>query len=120
MGFLDRFRSKSGPETTADVDDLLLRQLAGLGADLSQPRHVLHYLYFGDEASATAAERQVANAGYETTLTPPDENIAQWSLRAETHGVINSSTIEEIRTLFETAARDNGGEYDGWEAAAEP
>jgi Regulator of ribonuclease activity B len=120
MGFLDRFRGRSEPMTAADADELLLRQLAGLGADLSQPRHVLHYLYFADEASATAAERHVAGAGYETTLRPPDENIAQWSLCAETNGVINSSTIDDIRALFETAASENGGEYDGWEAAAEP
>lgn len=117
MGFLDRIRKVGAPQS---ADDLLLSQLAALGADLSQPRHVLHYLYFGDEASATAAERQVASAGYETTLNPPDESIPQWSLRAETHGVVNGSTIEAIRTLFETVAEEHGGEYDGWEAAAEP
>ena len=85
-----------------------------------EPRHVLHYLYFADEASATAADRDVAAAGYETTLRAPDENIAQWSLRAEKHGVVDAASVETVRAWFETVAEEHRGEYDGWEAAAEP
>jgi hypothetical protein len=120
MGFLDRIRKMGEPTTTEQADDLLLRQLAGLGADLTRPRHVLHFLYFDDEADATAAAAVTRRAGYETTVTEPDENIAQWSVRAEAHRVVDRTTVEAFRTWFEELAREHHGEYDGWEAAAEP
>jgi hypothetical protein len=120
MGFLDRIRNKGAPTTTEEADDLLVRQLAGLGADLSQPRHVLHFLYFGDESGATAAADDIGKAGYETTVTAPDDTTPQWSVRAEAHRVVDGSTVAAFRAWFERIAGEHGGEYDGWEAAAEP
>ena len=55
MGFLDRLRSKGAPATPQETDQLVLRQLAGRGADLTKPRHVIHYLYFADEVNARDA-----------------------------------------------------------------
>jgi Regulator of ribonuclease activity B len=120
MGFFDRIRNMGAPTTVEQADDLLLRQLAGLGADLTRPRHVIHYLYFGDEANAMAASEVTRQAGYETTVTEPDETITQWSVRAESHRVCDRRTVEAFRTWFEELAREHQGEYDGWEAAAEP
>jgi hypothetical protein len=120
MGLLDRFRRRGTPATSAELDALVIRQLVGAGADLTKPRHVIHFLYFDDEASARAADDQIGAAGYETTVRPPGEVIEQWSVRAETHRVVTSSTVEVFRTWFERVASEHGGEYDGWEAAAEP
>jgi hypothetical protein len=120
MGFLDRIRKKGAPATPAEMDELMLRQLAGLGADLSRPRHVLHFLYFDDEASANAAGEDIGNAGYETTVSAPREGIPQWSVRAESHRVVDRTTVDAFRAWFEGVASEHGGEYDGWEAAAEP
>lgn len=120
MGFLDRIRNMGAPSTPAEADDLVLRQLSGLGADLTRPRHVIHFLYFGNEASATAAADDIRNGGYETTLTSPDGTIPQWSVRAESHRVTDRSTVEAFRAWFERIAGEHDGEYDGWEAAAEP
>ena len=120
MGFLDRFRRRGAPATSAELDALVIRQLVGAGADLTKARHVIHFLYFDDEARARAAGEQIGEAGYETTVRPPVEGIEQWSVRAETHRVVSSVTVEAFRTWFERVASEHGGEYDGWEAAAEP
>ena len=49
MRFLiDRIRNGGAPKTPEEADRLALRQLAGRGADLAKPRHVIHFLYFAD------------------------------------------------------------------------
>jgi hypothetical protein len=119
MGFLDRFKKKP-PPPPPELDRLILRQLQGLGADLTRPRHVLHFLYFAEEAGAREAAEAVESAGYEVTLTRPDETVAQWSIKAESTRVVDYSNVAGFRALFERIAETHRGEYDGWEAAAEP
>lgn len=118
MGFLDRFRQK--PPPGPELDLLILRQLEGRGADLTRSRHILHFLYFADEAAAKRAVSAIESAGYEVTLTGPDEDPARWSVRAEATRVVDYSTVAGYRTRFEQIADEYGGEYDGWEAAAGP
>ena len=118
MGFLDRLRQK--PPPAPELDRLILRQLQSLGADLTRPRHLLHFLYFADEASAKLASQAVESAGHEVTLTAPDEKVTQWSVRAEATRVVDHSNVGGFRAQFEQVAAEHGGEYDGWEAAAEP
>ena len=120
MSFLDRIRKAGAPAPGAETDRLVLRQLEGRGADLTQPRHVIHFLYFAEEADARGAVDVIEKAGYQLTVTPPDENIAQWSMRAETARVVDATTVEAFRTWFEQVATEFRGEYDGWEAAARP
>lgn len=118
MGFLDRFRQKRPPPE--QLDQISLRQLRALGADLERPRHVLHFLYFDGERDAREAADAVRAAGYEATALPPDGRIEQWCVRAETTRVVNESTVQAFRAWFELVASDHAGEYDGWEAAAKP
>jgi hypothetical protein len=120
MGFLDRIRNKGAPETPQEADQLVLRQLAGRGADLTKPRHVIHYLYFADEVDARGAAEVIDQAEWETTVSPPDEKIVEWSLRVEGYRVIAAATVETFRAWFEQIALDHRGEYDGWEASAKP
>jgi len=120
VGFLDRIRNKGAPATPQETDQLVLRQLAGRGADLTKPRHVIHYLYFTDEIDARGAAEVIDQSEWETTVNPPHETIAEWSLRAECYRVIGAATVEAFRAWFEQIALDNRGEYDGWEASAKP
>ena len=41
-------------------------------------------------------------------------------MRAETARVVDATTVEAFRTWFEQIATEFRGEYDGWEAAAQP
>jgi hypothetical protein len=118
VGLLDRFRQKRPPPDK--VDEISIRQLRAIGADLERPRHVLHFLYFDREQDARSAADATGAAGYETTVMPPAEQIEQWCVRAETTRVVNESTIRAFRAWFELLASEHAGEYDGWEAAAKP
>lgn len=120
MGFLDRLRDAGAPATTAEADRLALRQLEGRGADLTQPRHVIHVLYFRDETDARRAADEIERGGYATTVEPPRETVSEWSVRAEANRVVGATTVEAFRAWFEQIASEFHGEYDGWEAAAKP
>lgn len=118
MRFLRRPQRKSPPGS--ELDKLSLKQLRGRGADLTRPRHVLHFLYFPEEAAARKAAEAIVVAGYEASVTEPEGRIAQWGVRAETTRVVNESTVHAFRSWFEQVAAEHEGEYDGWEAAAKP
>lgn len=120
MGFFDRIRNKGAPTTSAEADELVIGQLTGRGADLAHPRHVIHFLYFADEADARSAAEVIEAAGWETTVSAPDGTIEEWSVRAEGYRVVEASTVEGFRAWFEHIAAEFRGEYDGWEAAAKP
>ena len=118
MGLLDRFRKEAPPPP--ELDRLSLKQLRRGGADLSRPRHILHFLYFADEEAARAAGEVLSVGAYEVEVNPPDEQVAEWVVRAETTRVIDETTVSVYRRFFEQVASEHGGEYDGWEAATKP
>jgi Regulator of ribonuclease activity B len=120
VGFLDRIRRQGAPSTPQQTDQLVLRQLTGRGADLTLPRHVIHYLYFAGEPQAREAAETIGQAEWEATVSPPDEKIAEWCVRAEGYRVVGSMTVEAFRAWFEQIATELHGEYDGWEASAKP
>lgn len=120
MGLLDRIRHKGKPKTTQEADALALRQLAGRGADLAQPRHVIHFLYFAEESDAHAAAEVSKGAGWSTTVDPPGENVTVWTVRADATRIVSTTTVESFRAWFEGVAAEHRGEYDGWEASAKP
>ena len=120
MRFLDRIRNQGAPKTPQEADTLALRQLAGRGADLSKPRHMIHFLYFSREADAHAAAATIDQASWTAAVNPPDDTIAEWSVRVDGQRVVGAETIAAFRVWFERVATEHGGEYDGWEAAAKP
>ena len=120
MGLLDLIRHKGRPKSPEEADALALRQLAGGGADLAQPRHVLHFLYFPAERDARAVAELASEAGWSVAVEPPGERVADWTVRADGTRVVSSTTVESFRAWFEHVAEEHAGEYDGWEAAAKP
>jgi len=109
-------------ETRGDQE--VIEQLRALGADLNQPREVIHYLYLpGEEASHLAAEA-LQSKGYsieETAAANADENPPNpFLVKATIQSVLNPTNVQESRRLFEQLAAFHDGEYDGWEAAAKP
>ena len=118
MGFLDRFRQE--PPPPRELDQLILQQLRGKGADLALPRHVLHFLDFPDEASARSAAEAVEDIGFDATVVAPSGETERWSVRAEATRVVDETTVDTHRAQFERIATAHDGEYDGWEAAAKP
>jgi hypothetical protein len=120
MGLLDRIRNKGRPATPQEADRLVLRQLTGLGADLTKPRHVIHYLYFAEESDARAAAEAAEDTGYHAWVEPPAGRSEQWSVRADATRLVSAATVDAFRAWFEQLAAEHDGEYDGWEAAKTP
>jgi hypothetical protein len=120
VGFLDRIRYHRPPKSPEEADRLALRQLAMRGANLSKPRHVIHFLLFADEADARTAEKEIGEGSWSTRIEPPTEMLAEWSLRVDGERVVGAETIAAFRAQFEQVAERHGGEYDGWEASAKP
>ena len=120
MRLLDLIRHQGKPKTPQEADALALRQLAGRGADLAQPRHVIHFLYFTGETDARAVIEVVREAGWHAAIEEPTANVGAWTVRADATRVVSTVTIESFRAWFEQVAADHRGEYDGWEAAAKP
>lgn len=119
MGFLDRFRRSNPFRDPAELDKISLGQLQNAGADLTLPRHLLHFLYFGEEADAIQARDEISRTGWDTTVEQPDGS-SRWLVRAEAMRVVDANTVRSYRAWFEDIAATCNGEYDGWEAAAKP
>ena len=100
-------------------DLLVLEQLVKAGADVTQPRHVLHYLYLPDQERAGLAAEEAAAAGFEVTVREPlPQYPEQWTVVCERHDVVlQLETVRDTTDYFETLAGSHGGDYDGWEAS---
>lgn len=103
-------------------DLMLMRQLMAQGADLKQPRHAIYFLYFAERADAESGADEARAAGYTCSVRDPlDMNPDQWSLICERpDAVIDPSGVIAADDLFQGIADRLGGEFDGWEAAAQP
>jgi len=123
MRFFRRGRPDRRPgKTPQEADKLALRQLKIVGADLSLPRHVIHFLLFEHESDARAAAAAIdAGAGAWTTrVDAPSETLEEWSVRVDGHRIVGADTVAAFRAQFKQIASAHNGEYDGWEAAAKP
>ena len=89
------------------------------GANLADPRHVLHYVYVTSPEQQSEAAEIVGAAGWEvTTPEPLPEYPEQWLVLAERRdATLTADFVTESRRFFEETATRFGGEYDGWEAA---
>ena len=116
----DRADRRPG-KTPQDADKLALRRLKMVGADLSLPRHVIHFLLFESESDARAAAATIEAGGAWTThVDAPSETLEEWSVRVDGHRIVGPETVAAFRAQFVQIARAHNGEYDGWEAAAKP
>lgn len=104
------------PQLGLKYKDLaVMGQLMDHGANLDEPRYVLHFSYFPSQASATAAKEELASHGWASNVAEPLAAYpGQWSLKSEqANAVLNPVFVRESTDLFETVAARHGGEYDG-------
>ncbi len=120
MSRFDRMLRGKPPATAEDADQITVQKLAGMGADLSRPRQILHFLEFASGAAAEDAQAALERGGYEVTVSRPDEETTHWLVRAEAHRVVSATTVRAFRTWFERLAAEHGGDYEGWEASRTP
>ena len=108
------------PLTGVKFKDLaVLGQLMKSGADLYQPRDVLHYLYFPNKKAATTVGNAARKLGFEAQVNEPlPQYPDNWRLLAQNRSLVLSlDVVREHGNFFDELAATHGGDYDGWEAS---
>ena len=97
----------------------VLQALTSAGADLSEPRHALFFLYFGDEPFAAAAGEEARQHGFEVSVSgPAHPEDDQWCLVCERRDLVTDPrSLPGLDALFSGIAERFEGRYDGWEAS---
>ncbi len=75
---------------------------------------VKHFLYLPTKRAAANVATYLRSS--DILVEEPFETYDSWLVRVRTHIMPTESNIAEIRSLLERTAKENGGEYDGWEA----
>lgn len=113
-----RWKSQLGPyEAARPEDKLVLAALIDAGANLTEPRHVLHFIY---ELRNEAAAQGVADAVevWQSKVNPPLEGYETWTVTFERHEyVLTPEHVVQDAAMFKGVAEAHGGHYDGWEAS---
>lgn len=102
-------------ECPLEADRLVLDHLVRLGCDPAQPRECRHYVYVPAEPFALALTQALAGDGWAVESEAVD---GVWLVTATTMTALDDRVVRETRARLDGLARDHGGQYDGWEAAA--
>jgi hypothetical protein len=128
VGLWDRLRGRERtgrvePSRPEEGDQAIVSQLRSLGADLSRPREVVHYLYLPTREAAEQAAEELRGEGYSVEVRTAAEGGRPapnpWVALATIDTVVDEETVRAVRPRFEALAAAGSGEYDGWEAAAD-
>ena len=100
-------------------DEGVVAALRDAGADLGRGRETIVYLSFPSEEAARGAARELGVKGFDVKIAPPDEQVREWSVRGTQWLIVHEASIAIMRGRMTAIAAAHGGEYDGWEAAAD-
>jgi hypothetical protein len=101
------------------ADDRAAFEQLRLVTNVSAVHSFHHYLYFADERSAKNVARILREQGLEVQDRLGADDI-NWLVLAQIYAVPTEANISTTAALFERIAAEHGGEYDGWEADAQP
>ena len=100
-----------------EADSLVLSHLVQLGCDPARPRECRHYVYVPGEVGARAV---AASLNADERWDAEVEAVCDaWLVTAVTVTGLDTGLVRGTRARLERLASDHGGEYDGWEAAAD-
>jgi regulator of ribonuclease activity B len=112
-----RVRAVQRVRDAFEADTLVLAHLAQLGCDPRLPRECRHYVYVPAELGARAVAASLnAAEGWDAEV---EEVHDTWLVTATTVTGLDDGVVRGTRARLERLAYDHGGEYDGWEAAAD-
>lgn len=98
-----------------EEDQELIAALEQCGANLAEPRHVLHYIETATESTAI----RMYNLGgiWEVSISPPTDEDDTWFVVFEREDrILTPTNVLADRHLFETMACVHDSDYEGWEA----
>jgi hypothetical protein len=107
-----------------EADLHIFDALAQHGADLTQPREIRHFFYLPTSEAADLVGDALLAEGFRVEVGPSAGATAKtpnpWLALATATAIVDIDSIEEAYARFDDLARLHGGEYDGWECAAQP
>jgi len=112
-----RVRAVERVHDAFEADALVLAHLGELGCDPEQPRECRHYVYVPGELGARSLASSLNSA--DAWDAEVEEVRDAWLVTATTVTGLDVDVVRDTRARFEQLARDHGGAYDGWEAAAD-
>jgi hypothetical protein len=112
-----RVRAVERVHDAVEADGLVLMHLAELGCDPREPRECRHYVYVRGEPGARAVASSLnSDDGWDAEV---EEVRDAWLVTATIVTGLDHDVVRGTRARLERLADANGGEYDGWEAAAD-
>jgi hypothetical protein len=111
-----RVRAIERVQCPLEADALVLDHLSRLGCDPAHPRECRHYVYVPGEPGARAVAQSLDATGWDAEIEPVDDS---WLVTATVVTTLDDEIVRDTRVRLEALAGDHGGEYDGWEAAAD-
>jgi hypothetical protein len=111
-----RVRTVERIDDAAEADARVLDHLASLGCDPSQPRECRHYVYVPGEPGARAVAQALSGDGWDAECEHVHD---MWLVTATTVARLSDDGVRETRAMLQGLAAHHGGQYDGWEAAAD-
>jgi hypothetical protein len=111
-----RIRAVERVSCPLEADALVLDHLLRLGCDPAQPRECRHYFYLPGEPGARAVATSLNATGWDVEVEPVHD---AWLVTATIVTGLDGTSVRNTRSRLEELAGDFGGEYDGWEAAAD-
>ncbi len=112
--------NERSPQLGLRFKDLaVMGSLIDAGADLTQPRHVMYFLYFANRGVATRAGAAATRQGYTAEVREPlGQYPGRWALVCERHDAVTSPAfVRSADDFFQSLADSHAGDYDGWEAS---
>jgi hypothetical protein len=104
-------------DDASEADARVLEHLSRLGCDPSEPRECRHYVYVPEEPGARAVAAALVGDGWDADYEELQD--ASWLVTGSTVTGLSGDRVRATRARLELLAADHGGEYDGWEAAAD-
>jgi hypothetical protein len=103
-----------------EYDADAIAQLAAVGADLSAPRSIRHYIYVPNRGSADSIANELRQCGFRIEQRLGADDLS-WLVLATHEAVLSEAVLMSARRSMEAlVAKFGGGEYDGWEADVRP
>jgi hypothetical protein len=100
----------------ASQDAQVMEQLKSAGSNLSKPHPIEFYLYVPTQEAANRVATKARALGYEIKKLDRAAMGPGWLVLAGKTLVPTESALSKSRSELEALAKDEGGEYDGWEA----
>jgi regulator of RNase E activity RraB len=108
-------KTLEGEDHEREQNRLAVEALQDNGDDLATPREIDHFIYFDDHDGLTRFEQQAEGLGFRLRHHVQTEE-GRPGLQVYRIDIPSFERIDQVTLPLYRAARECGGQYDGWES----